>query len=147
MLAECDRCLHHSFCVLLHHQSCGIPPRTMCLNRGAIKAEASHTCSRSLNMLSVSSDVTPPRTILHVSHSLPDPLPSFSFSSCPSSRNSRRRARWRRTGGRPAPPTPPAARVMSQQPDGKTGSSGCKRSSPPSDEERRHKRDELEGYI
>lgn len=100
-------------------------------------------------MLSISSDVTTPNplSILHVSHSLPDLYPSFSFSSCPSSLNSRCRARWRRTGGRPAPPTPPAARVMSQQPDGKTGSSGCKRSSPPSDEERRHKKDELEGYT
>lgn len=65
-------------------------------------------------------------------HFLPDLLPSFSFSSCPSSRNSRRRARWRHRGGRPAPPALPAARVTSRQPGDKTGSSGCKRSSPPS---------------
>lgn len=64
--------------------------------------------------------------------SLPDQIPSFSSSSCPSSQSSLRRGRWRHRAGRPAPPAPPAGRETSPQPDGTTGSSGCTHSSPQS---------------
>lgn len=87
-----------------------------------------------------------------LTHFLPDLLPSFSFSSCPSSRNSRRRARWHHRGGRPAPPALPAAHVTSRQPGDKTGSSGCKRSSPLSgngggDIKMLNRRDQLVGVV
>lgn len=64
--------------------------------------------------------------------SLPDQLPSFSSSSCPSSQSSLRRGSWRRKAGRPALLNPPAGRGMSRRPNGTTGSSGCKHSSPQS---------------
>lgn len=63
---------------------------------------------------------------------LPDRHPSFSSSSCPNSPNFRCPARWSRTGGRPAPPAPPAGHGTSLQPSGRTNSAGCRRSSPPS---------------
>lgn len=142
-LAECDRCFRDSLWVLLHHQSCFIPLCTMCLNRWLIKADVyarGHwTCwwyhKVGNNLISQRPHQHFSNHYLSQSQSSPDLLPSFSFSSCPSSRNSQRRARWRHKGGCPAPPTPPAAHVMSRQPGDTTSSWGCKHSSPPSGKE------------
>lgn len=139
--------------VLLHHKSCLIPSCTMCLNRWIIKADVQEVTEHVDGITNLGLIFwfhnRPISTFLIITHlnpsppstrSSPDLLPSFSFSSCPSSRNSRRRARWCHKGGCPAPPTPPAARVTSRQPDDKTGSSGCKRSSPLSGKEGRRRR-------
>lgn len=69
---------------------------------------------------------------LLLSLSLPDQIPSFSSSSCPSSQNSHHHGHWHHKAGHPAPPTLPADHGMSRQPNDKRGSSGCKHSSLPS---------------
>lgn len=69
--------------------------------------------------------------------SLPVQLPSFSSSSCPSSRSSHHHGHWRHKEDRPIPPTPPAGRGMSPQQVGTIGSSRCKHSSPQSGDQQR----------
>ncbi len=59
--------------------------------------------------------------------------PSFSSSSCPSTRNSQHPSRQCHITDRPAPLTPPADCETSLQPDGTTSSSGYTHSSRRSD--------------
>lgn len=74
-----------------------------------------------------------PALIIFCCLSLPDQLPSFSSSSCPSSQNSRHRGHWGHKASRPALQNPPVGRGMSRQPNDKIDSSGCKHSSPQSE--------------
>ncbi len=85
--------------------------------------------SSTVSILSIYISIFPCCCHLLLTLSLPDLLPSFSSSSCPSIQSSLRRGRWRHKAGHPAPPTPPAGRGKSRQPSGTTGSSGCKHSS------------------